>query len=149
LVCWERCMPIKYNLTKYDILAEKFHDLAQKKGTLDKDEEITKAGATIIVSFSPAHSWQTSKAIIEGNINAFNSSEVKNEYKLASEKKWKLVRNTDIQEVSCINIRDNLFSTWLLTNIPEKNTRETYRKAWCVLKEQFNEECDGIRVQRA
>ena len=41
-------MPIKYNLTKYDILAEEFHELAQKKDTLTKDEETLMAEAALI-----------------------------------------------------------------------------------------------------
>ena len=141
-------MPIKYNLTKYDILAEEFHELAQKKdNSFTKDEETLKAEATLIASFASAHSWQTYKSIIEGNANALNSSQIRTEHLEAKKEKWKHVRNIDIQEVSCANIRDNLFFTWLSVNA-DKDTKELYRKAWYVLKEQFDEECDGISVQR-
>lgn len=141
-------MPIKYNLTKYDILAEKFHDIVAKNGTaLGKEDEILKAMATLVASFSSAHSWQTYKTIIEGNINSLNSPEVKNEYMRALMENWKRVKNTDIQEVASTNVRDGIFFTWLTMNVA-KPEREKYRKAMDVLKQHMNEECDGISIQR-
>ena len=141
-------MPIKYNLTKYDILAEKFHDLAQKKNpAFTNDEETLRAEATLVASFASAHSWQTFKTITDGNINLLNSSEIKNEHTKAKTDKWKCVKNIDIQEVAHSNIRDSMFYTWLSTNA-DKSCRETYRKAWNMLKLQFDEECDGISIQR-
>lgn len=141
-------MPIKYNLTKYDMLAEKIHELAQKRDTtFSKDEETLRAEATLIASFASAYSWQTYKTIIDGNNAAFNSVEIKNEHNLAKSEKWKRVRNMDIQEVSCANIRDSSFFVWLSTNV-DKPTRETYKQAWTKLKQEFNEECDGISIQK-
>ncbi len=141
-------MPIKYNLTKYDMLAERIHELSQKKDApFSKDEETLKAEATLIASFASSHSWQTHKTMAEGNPNNFNSSEVKGEYATASATKWKHVRNMDIQEVSCTNIRDSLFYAWLSANADRMN-RELYKRAWLKLKQEFNEECDGISMQK-
>lgn len=141
-------MPIKYNLTKYDILADKFHELVLKNGSpLTKDEEVLKAEATLIASFASAHSWQTYKAMIEGDLAAFNSLDIKNEHVIAKNEKWKRVKNIDIQEVASTNIRDGAFYTWLSLN-SEKTYRETYRKAWEMLKRHVNEECDGISMQK-
>lgn len=141
-------MPIKYNLTKYDMLAERIHELSQKRDTpFSKDEETLRAEAILIASFSSSHSWQTYKTIIEGNPNALNSPEIRNECTMAKSEKWKHIRNMDIQEVSCTNIRDSLFYVWLSAN-SDKLNRETYRRAWLKLKQEFDEECDGISIQR-
>lgn len=141
-------MPIKYNLTKYDLLAEEIHELSQKRNTpFTKDEETLKAEAVILVSFASSHSWHTSTVLISGNPNEFSSAQVKGEYALASKENWKHVRNTDIQEVSCANVRDTLFYMWMSTNV-ERQDRDLFVDAWGRLKQMFNEECDGITVQR-
>lgn len=144
-------MPIKYNLTKYDLLAEKIHDLTQKKNpTYSKDEDELRAKATLIASFSSSHSWQTYKLIAEGNPNAIlSSSEVRNEHTLAKNEKWKHVRNMDIQQVACTNI-NGMFFIWLSSINVDKATRDSYKYAWTKLKEDlFEEECDGgISIQR-
>jgi hypothetical protein len=144
------CMPIKYNLTKYDLLADDIHELANKKESFSKEEEILRAEATLIASFASSHSWQTHRIITEGNVNQISSSEIKGEYETAKKQKWKNIRNTDIQEVACKNIRDGLFFTWLSANTEkEKQARDLYKNAWIRLKEEFDEECDGISaVQR-
>jgi hypothetical protein len=142
-------MPIKYNLTKYDLLAERIHELSQKKdASFSKDEETLWAEATLIASFASSHSWQTYKTVIDGNHNILNSPELKHEYAMAKTIKWKNVRNMDIQEVSCANIRDSLFYSWLSANT-DKINKELYKKAWVKLKQEFDEECDGISVQRS
>lgn len=142
-------MPIKYNLTKYDILAEKFHDLVPKNGSpLTKDEEILKAEATLIASFASAHSWQTSRAINERNINSNNSQEIKSEHLRAKSDKWKQVKNIDIQEVARNNMGDNLFNAWMQVVNVDKPSREIYRKAFSLFKQHLNEECDGISIQK-
>ncbi len=142
-------MPIKYNLTKYDMLAERIHELSQKKDeTFSKDEETLRAEATLIASFASAHSWQTFKTITEGKANEINSAEIKNEHNLAKTVKWKKIRNMDIQEVARTNI-NGMFSTWLYAISVDKATRETYKNAWNKLvSNEFNEECDGISVQK-
>jgi len=142
-------MPIKYNLTKFDILAIEFHDLLQKRTTpFSKTEEISKAAATIVASFASTHSWQTSSAIKERNSNKLNSPVVKNEFVLASRDGWKRVKNIDIQEVSCSRISDSIFYAWRSFNIP-KDYHEIYAFGWQMLKKVFNEECDEISsIQR-
>jgi len=142
-------MPIKYNLTKYDLVAEQIHDLSQKKDVpFSNDEETLKALAIISTSLSPSHSWQTSRTISEGNINLLNSPEVRNECNMAMSGGWKRLRNTDIQEVSRMNIKDNTFHMWLAANA-NKLDKDTYKAAWVRLKAIFNEECDGITtIQR-
>ena len=99
-------MPIKYNLTKYDLLAEKYHELSQKKDQFTQDEENIRAQAILIASFSSSHSWNTNRLIMEGNPNLFlNSTDmIIAEHILSKASKWKQVKNTDIQEVARINI---------------------------------------------
>lgn len=141
-------MPIKYNLTKNDTLAEQIHELTQKRDApFSNDEETRKAEAIIIASLCSAHSWQTNKAISAGDPNLLYSVEIKNEFQMAVKENWKKVRNMDIQELSRANIRDNLFYTWLSINV-ERPKRPTFVGGWERLKKQFNEECDGISVQR-
>ncbi|MGI0100652.1 MAG: hypothetical protein ACREBH_02960 [Candidatus Micrarchaeaceae archaeon] len=106
-----------------------------------------RAEATLIASFASSHSWQTYKTMTTGNITELNSIGVKNEYLTARSEKWRRIRNMDIQEVACTNIKDGLFYMWLSVN-SDKANRELYRRAWIRLKEEFNEECDGISVQR-
>ncbi len=141
-------MPIKYNLTKYDILAEQYHELSQKKyNPLTQDEETSKAEATLIASFSSSHSWQTHKIMEGRNISMFNTPDVHNEYMLAKSEKWKHVRNMDVQEIACMNIRDNMFFIWLSTVTQKRDERDRCKAAWIKLKLQFDEECDGISIQ--
>ncbi len=140
-------MPIKYNLTKYDKLAEQIHELSQKKSTtFTKEEKTLMAMAVIITSFSSAHSWQTSKVITEGNPNLLlNCPDIKNEYQLAKSERWKRVLPQHIQDVSKMNVRDGIFYTWLSTN-EGNGERADYKNAWGRLKALFNEECDGISI---
>jgi hypothetical protein len=141
-------MPIKYNFTKYDELAESIHELAQKKGTFNKQEETLWAEATLIASFASTQSWETHKIISDGNPHLlFTSPKVREEHRLAKEEKWKRVRPPDIQEVACKQIKDNIFYTWLSVNA-ENGSRGKYITAWNSLKQRFNEECDGITIQQ-
>ena len=140
-------MPIKYNLTKYDMLAEEIHEIAHKKDDqYSRDKEITQAEATLIASFASSHSWQTHKVISNGNINALNSNEIRNEFFVAENESWKHIRNMDIQEVACMNIKDGLFYMWLSVNCTKLN-KDLYKQAWLKLKEEFNEVCDGVSIQ--
>lgn len=150
-------MPIKYNLTKYDMLAEKIHELAQKRDPPTptskplrsdaEDEQLLKAQAILIASFCSSHSWETYKTMTEGNTNALNSSRIKDEHTVAKSTKWKQIRNMDIQQVASTNL-NGMFSAWLYSISVDKNTRDLYKFAWVKLNAQFNEECDGIAVQK-
>jgi len=138
-------MPIKFNITKHDILASRFHQLIQRSngGVFVGDDALLHAQATLVASFSPGHSWQTNRAIIERDSERLRSSpEVKNEYLAAKKSRWKMVGSKDIQEVSQMNMPDSLFSVWLAFNT-EKERREVYRVAWTNLNREFAEECDN------
>jgi hypothetical protein len=141
-------MPIKFNITKHDVLASKFRQLVQRTNgsdftTDDAGDDLLHAQATLIASFSPGHSWQTNRAIIERDSERLRASpEVKNEYLAAKKSRWKMVGSKDIQEVSQMNMPDSLFSVWLAFNT-EKEKREVYRVAWTNLNREFAEECDN------
>jgi len=145
-------MPIKYTLTKNDILAEDIHDCAVKssnpdpKRPPDEDEELLKTKATIIASFASSQSWQTSKAL-GGCVHTMGNPEVKNaikeEHDLAKASRWKQVRSADIQEVASMNIGESAFSMWLLAGVDKKD-HVHYKKAWGSLLKEFAQECDDI-----
>ena len=138
-------MPIKLNITKHDVLAGKFHQLVQKTngGSVANDDAVLHAQATLVASFSPGHSWQTNRSIIEKDLERLRASqEIKNEYAAAKSSRWKMVGSKDIQEVSQMRIPDSLFSIWLAFNT-EKERRETYRTAWTGLQKEFDDECDN------
>ena len=145
-------MPIKYNLTKYDRLAQKFHELSQKRSTTSlpncTEDEILKAEAILIASFSSAHSWQTSKMLTGGDIlKITSSSEIKTEFAQAESLNWRRITNSNIQDVSRMCINDNTFYAWLAVNV-QNGKRNIYKTAWSLLKKEFNEECDGISIQQ-
>ncbi len=137
-------MPIKFNITKHDRLAGRFHQLVQRAsgGNFTGDDALLHAQATLIASFSPGHSWQTNRSFVDKDIERLRSSaEVKNEYAAARTLRWKMVGSKDIQEVSQMSITDGLFSVWLAFNT-EKEMRDVYRTAWTGLNAEFKEECD-------
>jgi hypothetical protein len=138
-------MPIKFNITKHDMLAGEFHQLVQRTngGTIAGDDSLLHAQATLIASFSPGHSWQTHRSLLEKDTDRLRTSqEVKNEYAAAKGSRWKMVNSKDIQEVSQMRIPDSLFSVWLAFNT-ERDKRDTYRTAWTNLHAEFDEECDN------
>ena len=102
-----------------------------------------KAEATILASFASSLSWQTYKALKESGTQALGDAEIKNEYKLAKEKHWKQIRNTDIQEVASMNVGESAFFAWLYSNV-EKNEQKVYKEAWKYLLQEFAQECDDI-----
>src|SRR5580658_8194415 len=116
-------MPIKYNLTKYDLLAEQYHELSQKKSTLTKDEEELRAQAVLIASFSSSQSWNTNRMMSEGSANQLLSSTdmIVAEHILSKASKWKQIKNTDIQEVARMNI-NGMFPIWLNSTKVDKPT---------------------------
>lgn len=134
-------MPIKYNLTRYDILAAEIHKISLKNDSeLTQQEQSLKAKATLIAAFASAHSWQTFRSITNG-AGDLHKTEVRNEYEAAKTGKWKQVRNLDIQEVASIEVRDNTFFSWLIFNV-DKDGHIVYKNAWRELKEELEEECD-------
>ena len=137
-------MPIKFNITKHDVLAGRFRQLAQKaNGSFSGDDGLLHAQATLVASFSPRHGWQTNRAMIERDTERLRASpEVKSEYLSAKNSRWKSVEPKDLQEVAQMNIPDSLFSVWLVYNT-EKEIRELYRNAWTILNKEFQEDCDN------
>lgn len=137
-------MPIKYNLTNYDILAAEIKKLGAKDhdGFSDNDRQL-KTMATIIASLASAQAWQTNRCIKEGSDP--NREEIRREHDEAREKKWKDVRNYDIQEIAGLGVNDSFFSRWLQFNV-EPDAHDDYRKAWSALKDNFDQGCDNIDV---
>ena len=142
-------MPIKHNLTKYDILQEKLHKLSQKRESEYTDEDLQlKNIGVLIAAFSSGLSWKTHKALSD-NQYEFNSDDIRNEFSTAKTAKWKNVTATDIYEVSQKSIPKSKFASWMYYTV---NTQEhnTYKTAW----ERFNsyilsEENDGIETEKS
>ncbi len=147
-------MPIKYNLTKFDMLSNRIKKTAAKGAVKGNgwsgggnapnlpEDDLTRIKAIIIASFASGHSWQTSKALTEPGI-MINSPDVKKEYLEAKEKKWQSISNFDIVEVSSKNVNDASFSQWLFFNV-DRSQHDDYKKAWSELKGEFNEDCDDV-----
>ena len=137
-------MPIKYNLTKYDMLSTKVKKVSTKKDMreMSKEESNTMLKAILIASFASGHSWQTYKLLTNGG-GMLNQPDVKNEYMEARTSKWKLITPFDIVEVSKTNLSDAAFSQWLFFNV-DKAQHEDYVQAWAELKAEFEEACDDV-----
>lgn len=140
-------MPIKYNLTKYDIISSQIKKITAKKGSngdgADPEDKKTMLKAVLIASFSSGHSWQTYKAATSSTPMAFNKPEIKKEYVDSVTSKWKTITPFDIDEVSKSQISDNAFSEWLFFNVG-KEDHESYKEAWDDLKMDFNDSCDDV-----
>lgn len=141
-------MPIKYNLTKYDMLSTKIKKVSVKKSAneMSKEEDSTMLKAILIASFASGHSWQTYRMLTSPASDSFNKPEIKKEYAEALSSKWRLITPFDIVEVSTTNIPETTFSEWLFFNV-ERNSHPDYKSAWKELKTDFNEDCDTIEKQ--
>ena len=137
-------MPIKYNLTRYDILANKIHKIVVKRTsepTSDpEDDEDLKMIAILVASFSSAHAWQTHKCIEARE--SLNKPEIKEEHKEAENERWKQISPYDIEEIAKESIPDNVFNEWLFFNV-EKEKQHTYKNAWNKLKAEL---ADGLDI---
>jgi hypothetical protein len=138
-------MPIKYNLTKYDMLSTRIKKVSVKKSPkeLSLEERKTMIKAILIASFASGHSWQTYRTLTSQVSASMHSPEIRKEYQETVASKWKLITPFDIVEVSTTNIPDNAFSEWLFFNV-EKNNHQEYKHAWSELKADFNEDCDVV-----
>jgi signal peptidase I len=136
-------MPIKYNLTKYDLLFSKIKKISAMKSPkeMSKDERSTMFQAVLVAAFSSSHSWQTYKILTSSMSGAFNTPETKKEYEEAFAAQWKRVSPFDINEVANANINGNVFSEWLFFNVP-KETQGDLTNAWKSLQKEFNKDCD-------
>ncbi len=155
-------MPIKYNLTKYDVLASEIRKLAVKYNThhtyplerkgnadgiqLSSEEIMLKAMAVLIASFSSSHSWQTHKCI-ENHDDKLSNAEIKTEYEEAERIRWQNVSLYDIGEIASTQIPDNVFYRWMFSNI-EKDKQALYKGAWTELKKAFESSCDEIEQSK-
>jgi hypothetical protein len=154
-------MPIKYNITKYDVLVGEIHRLVQKCNShhtyrldgrpdgealdLTEKELQLKAVAVIIASFSSGHSWQTHKCLqSEGQ---FDKTEVKQEYLEAENSRWKSVTLNDVEELASTAISDSAFYKWLFYNVG-KDKQQEYKNAWNMLKTEFDSTCDELEQSK-
>ena len=72
-------MPLKHNVTKYDVLATKIRKIALKPSSdLSKEEKRSAIMAVIVASLSSSHSWKTHNLLMDGLSN-LNSEEVREE----------------------------------------------------------------------
>ncbi|MEM0154854.1 MAG: hypothetical protein QW814_03425 [Methanothrix sp.] len=154
-------MPIKYNITKYDVLVGEIHRLAQKYNThhtygtnvkpdgepieLTEREFQLKAIAVIIASFSSGHSWQTHKCI--ESEASLDKPEVKDEYLQAEQSRWKSVNLNDVEELAVSPISDQEFYRWLFYNV-DKKKQKLYKEAWVKLKTEFDSSCDELEQSK-
>ncbi len=143
-------MPIKYNLTKYDMLSTRIKKAAAaKKSTpqLAREDQGVMLKAIIIASFASGHSWQTYRALTSKEPVAFSNSEIRKEFAEAVTSKWRLINPFDIVEVSTTNISDSAFSQWLFFNV-DKSYHDEYKKAWKELQRDFDEDCDSVEKKQ-
>ncbi len=138
-------MPIKYNLTKYDMLSTKIKKVSTKKAPkeMSPEERNVMMKAVLIASFASGHSWQTFRTLTSQVSASMHRPEIKKEFIDAASSKWRLITPFDILEVSTTSIPDNAFSEWLFFTV-EKDQQEDYKKAWGQLKSEFDEDCDAV-----
>ena len=139
-------MPIKYNLTKYDMLSTKVKKAAAAKKAalqLDQADRNVMLKAILIASFASGHSWQTYRTITAKESANFNNPEIRKEFSNAVSNKWRLINPFDIVEVSTTNISDTAFSQWLFFNV-DRTWHEEYKRAWRELQMDFDEDCDSV-----
>lgn len=154
-------MPIKNHITKYDILVNKIHKVAQRynarhpndsnqnfensESDLTEEEIKIKTMAVIIASFSSNHSWQTHKCMQTEEL--MDKPEVKNEFIQAEESRWKNISLGDIEELASSSIPEHIFYRWLLYNV-DNDKRELYKSAWNELESEFDSSYDEIEQNK-
>ncbi len=153
-------MPIKYNLTKYDVLVDKIHKVVLKEqahqndgGRSDpqegdesgSDDGAIKLMAVLIASFSSGHSWQTHKALMDHT--DINSAEVKEEFAEAVKTRWKEVSHGDLVELANNHVPDSVFAQWLFFNV-DKEAHESYKSAWQMLNNEMSEGVDEVSAEQ-
>ncbi len=141
-------MPIKFNLTKYDLLTAKIKKLAGRDvRALTKEEQQTIRQAILISSFASGHSWRTYRALTAQSSTPMNDPELKQEHSEASTSKWKAITPFNIVEVSNMNIAESAFSQWLFFNVDRTQHKE-FTDAWTRLQKEFAEDCDVVERER-
>ncbi len=141
-------MPIKHNLTKYDVLKDCMHKVAQKaEREYSSDDRKLKTMAVVVASFASGHSWRTHQEIVNNGSANFNKPEIKEEFKKAEQMKWKNVTAFDIREVIEKNISHSKFMSWLYYNV-DKIRHEEFKGAWTDLYRRIELE-EGIEERAA
>ena len=141
-------MPIKHNLTKYDLIKDRIHRAAMKPDAEMSREDIeTRDIAIIIASFASNHAWRTYKFMADGTSN-LNQQEVKSEYHEARGGRWKSITTSDISEVAQNGKINSVFSNWLFFNV-EPQFHDAYKRAWSQLQREFEYDCDTVDKQEA
>ncbi len=136
-------MPIKHNLTKYDLIKDRIHKVAFKPDAEMSAEDIeTRNIAIIIASFASNHAWRTYKFLSDGSFN-LNQQEVREEYRDAKNGRWKSITTSDISEVAQNTKINSAFSNWLFFNV-EPQFHDAYKKAWMQLQKDFEYDCDTL-----
>ncbi len=139
-------MPLKHNVTKYDVLATRIRKIALKNGTSDlpRDEKRAVIMAILVASFSSGLSWKTHNVLME-NLSNMHSEEIKEEYRQAKTSRWKSISSADICEVLNMGVSNAAFSSWLFFNV-DNAVHSSYKAAWDELQHEFIEACDDIEL---
>lgn len=138
-------MPLKHNVTKYDVLATKIHKISLKQPSdLTKEEKRVAIMAVLVASLSSGQSWKTHNLIMDGLSN-LNSEEVREEYRHAVSSRWKTITAADISEVLNKGVSPTAFSTWLFFNV-EKQQHSLYKAVWEEMRTTFMEACDDVEL---
>ncbi len=141
----EKRMPLKHNVTKYDVLATKIHKLSQKQNSdLTKDENRIEVMAVLVASLSSSQSWKTHQHLIDG-LSGLNSDDVREEYRQALTTRWKNITAADINEVLSKGISPQAFSTWLFFTVETQN-QSLYKSVWDEMCKEFTQACDDLEV---
>ncbi len=127
-------MPIKHNLTRYDVLKDQVRRLPSSGETsYTEADRLLKDIAVIVASFSSGQSWRTHRELVLAVPN-FSSSEVREEYLEAKSQKWKNISSFDIGEVAQKSVSQFKFGRWLYYNV-ERGEQDRLKRAWCRLNE--------------
>lgn len=138
-------MPLKHNVTKYDVLATKIHKITQKSADdLSTDEKRAAIMAVLIASLSSSQSWKTHNFIMDG-LSGMNSPDVREEYKQALSTRWKNITAADISEVLNKGISNTAFSTWLFFTVDQQQ-HALYKSIWDEMCKDFMQACDDVEV---
>ncbi len=138
-------MPLKHNVTKYDVLATKIHKITQKPvDDLSIDEKRSAIMAVLIASLSSSQSWKTHNFIMDGLSN-MNSPDVREEYKQALSTRWKNITAADISEVLNKGVSNTAFSTWLFFTVDQQQ-HALYKSVWDEMCKDFMQACDDVEV---
>lgn len=141
-------MPLKHNVTKYDVLATKIHKISQKQPSdLSKEEKRAAIMAVLVASLSSSQSWKTHNLIMDGLSN-LNSDEVREEHKQAVSTRWKNITASDISEVLNKGISATAFSTWLFFTADQQH-HALYKSVWEEMVKDFMQACDDIELTAA